>query len=364
MVAKDLKVCKFKFSDSRELTDKFLLLRERIYWDDYYYYNDTSGYRRILDYYSTRSNYDFEMVLIEENGDPIARAVAGVCDELSWAFFGMFECIDDKRIFNILMNEAISFAKSKGKKEIRGPFDFNGVHGWSFLISSSTPERWVGDPYHKSYYPKMFAGDGWQQVDKMYSCYASDKSMEYFIDYHHKVKDEMLARGLRREVYGDRPFEEYLSPLISLINRNFDSVENKHVRVEASLMKEELMKMSYFIKEPEWLMMFFLGDEMIGYNYGFANFIDDLCNPGNLKSAPDPSERVKPMFSNKNFSVISSARDMFSKFILSYTYVYAESRYKNTIGGRRMLYEGHWGKVNLNKGVFVTQDYAAFSKNI
>lgn len=78
--------------------------------------------------------------------------------------FGFFECTDDEKASNILLNAAAQWLLSKGIKKMQGPFNYGGPGFFSGSLFRGFFEPAFGAPYNPSYYNELYLKYGFSNA--------------------------------------------------------------------------------------------------------------------------------------------------------------------------------------------------------
>ena len=304
-----MRVHRFDSRNGGELYDRFLALRERIYRDDYFFYSDAALHRHMIDYYSRRPDYRLEMLLCEgQDGEDVARVLVGRARDHAWTFFGFFECPDDPKTFAVLMDAALESARPFGGDAIVGPIDFNSVHPWMFQLDAAPRERWVGDLYHRSYYPELFGRAGWRTVDEAVSGELSPEGQTMLLKRFGSASEELGTRGFDFVCRGDLPDDEFLRLIWELANENFTSELHRYVAIDYEFFRTLYCPLLARLGDPLSMAGFLKDGKLAAYSTSFVNYIEDLCNPDGRKARPAAPAREPSRFSGNVTAVAKAYR--------------------------------------------------------
>lgn len=282
-----LRVSSGRLLEERETLDRFLELRAAIYQDEYYYYPEQDTERRLLAHYAGRPDYRFELILAQDGaGRDVARVLVGRCEALPFGFFGFFECPEDAGSFTELMDEAARVARGLGAAELLGPIELNGLHNWQFLTYSESPERWVGDPYHRPYYPELFARAGWKVSDESTSGVINKGVQRSLLLALPTAIREVEAAGMRLVWRDQISVEELLPKAWRLSTEVFTPEANRFVPVDFEVFRAQVEPVLREFNDPMSTLCLFRGDELVGFALTYPNFIHRLCNPDGRKTPP------------------------------------------------------------------------------
>jgi len=90
--------------------------------------------------------------------------------------FGMFECIDDQRVANSLLNAAADWLRRRGRTEMMGPIDYSTNYPCGLLIEGfDTPQR-VMMNHNPAYYARLFESWRLWKAKDLYAWWFDDSS--------------------------------------------------------------------------------------------------------------------------------------------------------------------------------------------
>lgn len=69
---------------------------------------------------------------------------------------GFFECCDDYRVAQNLLNAAVGWLARQSIKRIWGPMNFDIWHSYRFMTKGFNHDPFYGEPHNKPYYPVFF----------------------------------------------------------------------------------------------------------------------------------------------------------------------------------------------------------------
>ncbi|NEP63036.1 MAG: hypothetical protein F6K31_40030 [Symploca sp. SIO2G7] len=112
---------------------------------------------------------------------PVGRVVAAVNNRLleqeteSIGLVGFFECINDLKIGQELLNKASHWLKQQGMTIARGPIDLSTHNNCLFLADGFDSDPVLMMPYNPKYYLDIMESNGWHQAK---DAYAYDLSLD------------------------------------------------------------------------------------------------------------------------------------------------------------------------------------------
>lgn len=89
-------------------------------------------------------------------------------------FFGLFECVNDQTVANLLFKEAASFLRSQGMHVMRGPISMNVNDEIGLLISGFDTPPVIMLPHNPPYYESLIDGYGFKKNVDLYAYYMED----------------------------------------------------------------------------------------------------------------------------------------------------------------------------------------------
>jgi len=85
--------------------------------------------------------------------------------------FGFFECIDDQKVANALLDAAAKWLKEKGMKSIRGPLSPSMNDECAFLVDGFDSPPVIMMPYNPQYYPELVEQAGFAKAKDLLAFY-------------------------------------------------------------------------------------------------------------------------------------------------------------------------------------------------
>jgi hypothetical protein len=361
-----MKLHRFTVQQGRgELLDRFLDLRRTLYVDDFYHYPEHSIERWLLEYYAERPDYSFELIVGEsrDRGD-VARVLVGRCETYDFGFFGYFECPNNRESFRILMDCACDVARERGAESLVGPIELNALHGWMFLDAAESDVRWVGDPYHRRFYPQLFRHAGWSIAERSVSGVLWPGAHAALLADGARVLESMEKLGIRAYTRGELPEEESLRDVYGLVSEAFPVSLHRYVPVEFEVFKAQVTLMRDHLSDPGATLLLYRGEECVAFCLAYDNFIRELCDPEDRKVPPAGDGEGRGPFSIKTTAISSAFRGQgLSRTILVLSAQHAEARYRQPLGWRRTNVRNP-GTEFVQANSRITQTYATFSRSL
>jgi len=160
---------------NRHQLDLFLKLPEMIYRHDQNWIrpllgSDINSFSRIKQLIPM----DLELFLVLGDSEPLARAALFIDKQYnkihneSTAFFGFFECVDNKAAALELLTAIERISLNKGMKKLIGPVEFSTNYQVGLLIDGFSRPT-IMTPYNKKYYPWLLENAGYKKAVDLYA---------------------------------------------------------------------------------------------------------------------------------------------------------------------------------------------------
>jgi len=364
-MSEKLKINIFNKPFSDEIIERFLNIRENFYEGEYFYFSEKDIHKMMIGYYANNPDYDFCILIADKDGKDVARAVVGTCVNMPWAFFGFFECEDDEELFRVFSDKMLETARLLGKDELRGPVDFNGVHGWCFLEYRWNEDWWVSDSYHKPYYPGMLKAIGWEPAEEMVSFLVNKGNIDFVSLLVDDAKKKIEDAGIKAVQFTEIPKEKWIPEVADLANQIFNLSDHCYVKTDPLIMTMYIEKLLAYMMEPESFVLYYHGEKLIGYEMCSTNFIDLLCNPDGTKNHPNPSARDPyKIWGSFYTAVLPEYRNVLPAYVWFRMAAFSKERFESNLSGRRVNMRYGWTKKTLNEGATPMQKYVFLKKLI
>ena len=113
--------------------------------------------------------------LAERDGELVGR-IAAIKNDLhnkyhndKAGFFGFFECIDDQKVADALLDTAKKWLKDKGLNEMRGPANPSSNDEWGMLLDGFEDEPRLLMTYNPKYYLTLCDNYGLKKIKDLYA---------------------------------------------------------------------------------------------------------------------------------------------------------------------------------------------------
>lgn len=174
--------------------------------------------RRILTGAHVLSHYFsiFPMLVLDENGDALSRAVLTVYPHDPEAYLGFFESVDDGEAVRLLFQKAEEIAGKQGCRRITGPVDASFWIRYRFK-NNHFESSYTGEPFNLDYYPRLWQSLGYEITERYYSnhyrtvpCSGTDPRFQIRLR-------QKLQEGYRIESPSRRSFSRTLKEVYGLL---------------------------------------------------------------------------------------------------------------------------------------------------
>ena len=151
-----------EFHDEDKYIDDFLLLPKLLY-DKRTFTQNEQEERKILEEKHVLNKYftQYKFLTYDEADRVCARCIVSVYRSPDEAYIGYFECADDSGCAEALFARAHECAARCGFSRITGPVDSGFWIKYRLKTDSFDRKPYVGEPYNKPYYKRLFEENGY-----------------------------------------------------------------------------------------------------------------------------------------------------------------------------------------------------------
>ena len=174
------------------------------------------------------SENDYSYFTAFKNGKIVGRVSAHVHNAYNKRFntktcyFGLFECINDHAVANVLLDKGMEFAKIRNLNEISGNFNLTAMQEMGVMIGGFENEPYVLQSYGMPYYPNLLEDFG----------FVAEYPMSTFEVNLEDLEVESLIRDKQIKIFNDaeyqfiqvtkKAYKEFMPILLDIFNESFD----------------------------------------------------------------------------------------------------------------------------------------------
>jgi len=215
-------------------------------------------------------------IIAYRDGKRVGRIVAVVDDNHNkfhkeqTAFFGFFECINDQKVANALLDEVAKWAAARGMVTLRGPMNPSTNHECGLLVEGYDQPVGVMMTYNPPYYEKLVEAWGMTKAKDLYA-YDIDGRKVKFSEKLMAQAERLKKRGyVTFRTINMKDFDGEVERILAIYNDawednwGFVPMDDEEFRHMAKDMKAVL--------DPELLLI----AEIKGEPVGFALTLPDV----------------------------------------------------------------------------------------
>lgn len=246
-----------EFNNEKKYIDHFIGIYRRLYTQNGENMQNDSELRELLLGTHMLSGYfTMHKFCIYRDNQVVGRFAITIYPNDDTAYFGFFECEDDEKIAQFIFKSAEDFAKAKGLARLTGPVDASFWIKYRLKLNLFDKKPYTGEPYNKSYYPKMFENNHftmlrhytssiYEKLDNNFSSAEYEERLHEFTSSGYEIKspsaenwDAIIADVYRMitRLYSDFPIFKGLSE--DDFAKNFESYK--------LIINFKMVKMAYY----------------------------------------------------------------------------------------------------------------------
>lgn len=176
-------------------------------------------------------------------------------------FFGLFECINDKKVSNVLLNTVCEVLKRRQLKIIRGPMNFSTNEECGFLLEGFDSPPMIMTPYNPPYYNDLMECCGMKKAKDLYA---------FIHNISHEIPDKVnrIAYIAEKKGIKTRTLDKnnFISDMLAFREVYNSAWQNNWGFIP--LTEEELFYSAKRLKKiiiPELTMLAFEGNNPVGF---------------------------------------------------------------------------------------------------
>ena len=276
------KVVKFK-KQERYIND-FLSLPSKLYDKKTITQNKKDEIKILNGTHSLSKYFDvIKYLCYDEEQNVIARAIVTIYPDKKKkeAYVGFFESYDNLQAVKKLFTTIEKDLKKLSIKKLIGPVNSSFWIGYRMKVDNFNEELYVGEPYNKDYYYKLFKECGFKTYKKYSSNIYEIKSKDYNPEKYEQRYNEFIEKGYvikspKNKKEFDVAFKIVYDLLMELykdfpIFKNISSKDyEKYYSFYSVIANYKLLKLAYY------------KDEAVGFFVGIPNYRNLMYQKMNL----------------------------------------------------------------------------------
>ena len=159
------------FNDQENYLQDFLDLPRSLYDEKTITQNIEEERSILLDKHVLSKYFKLHKYLVYKENKVVTRCVLTMYPDDDNLYFGFFESFDDYEAVKLLLAEINEFAKEHGYQKIVGPVDASFWLKYRLKINNFHKPPYVGEPYNKDYYLKLFLDNDFKVSEEYLSNY-------------------------------------------------------------------------------------------------------------------------------------------------------------------------------------------------
>jgi hypothetical protein len=168
----------------------------------------------------------FALFLLKD-GKKVVGRIAAFIDRLALEYwkepiglFGSFECINDQKAANMLLDTAKDWVKKFGMFSMRGPWSFSS-QDWGIIVEGFEPPPMILAPYNPPYYNDLFTAYGLEKRKDLLVFYIDAREGYQVPERIITMTDKIQAKhGVRVRPVNMKKLEEEVMTIINLANQS------------------------------------------------------------------------------------------------------------------------------------------------
>jgi hypothetical protein len=226
-----------------------------------------------------------KMLIVYKSNKPIARGIVHIginhqglpIEDI--ASFGFLEFTEDKEVFNLLMENIISWAKENGAKAIKGPFNPSINYELGVLTKGYDLEPSFMMTYNPEYYSQFYESLGFQEDMKFFAYQVPNYVERKKID-----RVVALLKDRRGAKIGEVDFSNFKNAALELCSIYNDAFSQHYGFIPFS--EDEFLYLAKdlkFIMNKKLIFKVMIGDETAGFIMALPNMNEVIKTLNNGK---------------------------------------------------------------------------------
>jgi len=171
---------------------------------------------------------EVKLLLAERYGNAVGRIAVFSNDNHNKysgkkdCFFGFFECVNDYQVAEMLLKEAVWFARTNDLTSISGPFNFSVHDSCGILINGFDRPAVIAMPYNKPYYQDFLNRFGFSKKIDMFAYeILTDHTPERLLRMRDVLERRLYDRGVVVRSMSTKNFDSEIEKLHKAYNEAF-----------------------------------------------------------------------------------------------------------------------------------------------
>lgn len=272
-----------EFEDEKPHIDAFLLLPKLLYKKKYLTQNENEEKQLLTNTHILGKYFTLKKFVAYENDRVCGRFILTFYPNEANVYIGLFECEDNSSVANALFAAAEKCAVKNGRKSIIGPVDASFWIKYRLKTNSFNRRAYVGEPYNKDYYLRLFSENGFA-VSENYVSTVYDKFplLNYRSKKCSKRYDKFTAKGYRIVSPKLAEWDTVIGEVYRLIIELYSDFPVFRFLTEDDF--RELFKSYRYILDFSMVQMAYCNDEAVGFFIALPDYKNRLYGKLNLLS--------------------------------------------------------------------------------
>lgn len=222
-------------------------------------------------------NHQFlhQAYVILQDDKPIGRCCLYNNPKLNYqdkktACIGNFECIDDKKVSDDLIQYAFNHARELGFKCVVGPMNGSTWDTYRLAENYGSPVFFL-EPYYPSYYSDLLIYSGFQKIARYVS--NCDNKKELVEERIASIEKQFLEQGVTFRNIDLENYDAELDKLYDFCMRSFQS-NFLFTPIEKTSFKEKYQKLKPYIKSEFVILAEDENKDLVGMLFSLENYYD------------------------------------------------------------------------------------------
>lgn len=278
--------CKIVKVDTKALTKKFIDFPHDLYKDDPNYVPQL--YLAVKEILSKKKNPFFKHseadIFLAMDGDKVVGRIAAIANrnynayhDSNIGFFGFFDCIEEYKVAEKLLDTAYNWCKSKGFDQIHGPTNFTTNDTAGLLIEGFDSPPVVEMTYNAPYYKEYVERYGFSKEMDLFAYFIPTKTAsEKYLRISATLQERLEKKGITF-----RPMNlKKIKAEIQQVKKVYRSAWEKNWGFVPPTDEEFDVLADNFkmILDPRYCFVAELDGKMIGFSVGLPDINEIIIN--------------------------------------------------------------------------------------